>query len=305
MPRLLIGRSASSFLPQPILSEDQQQQLFISEQNQPVENCPVEREKQIEYPRLQELMKSLETLARYSQSLEADQVALMAVKLNRILQVEPCFELEKYQTRILQLNTMLIQAKQLSHGEHLCSVLNRHLIHAQQAAKTLHQNSAIPIQDSIWELYERILQLPTLQPDLFGAAVATLYEKLSYADSSHELIKRLTELLPILLPPSHYLWMGTPPFTDSLLKLQEIKLEVLRLSHHFKQLSPGHMQTFYIPLENIFEIYRNFIDEFTNASEEQQMALCMPKAQLSGVGLGFFSLDAEVAQALLSRFAFD
>ena len=261
----------------------------------PLEQAPTPtlQAEEIRPPHLQQLLEQIQRLVDNPQKLRT--------QLNETLQQQPCFQLEEYQTRIVQLRQMLEQIDKIPAAEPLCYVIKQHLIHAEQAAGTLYRNSQNPVHDSLWPLYERILKLPTLTPDLFGAAVATLEEKLPQALKSDPLTQQLTHLLPKLQPPTHYLVNEEAPFTAPLETLEEIKQKSLHLLHRLKQAPQGYLKNLIAPLESIFESYRSFLEKFHKASSEKKELLRIPKAQLSGVGLGFFSLDPKVARALLSR----
>jgi hypothetical protein len=218
--------------------------------------------------------------------------------LNEVLQREPLFMLDELQIRILHFRLMLEQANQLNTGSKLTQVLNQHLIYAENAARALYQESATAVHDSMWPLYERVLQLPTIKPDLFGAAVSTLYEKLPSAIES-ELVLKLKQLLPELMPPENYFWKRDPETSQSI--LQNISSQCTDLLNQLNKAPEGFIKGFVSSLESINDRYVNFMKEYQTADQEQQQVLCVPKAQLSGVGLGFFSLDQGVARRLLCR----
>ncbi len=248
---------------------------------------------------LQELAAHLQQLTRSPEAVDAEKIVLFSSQLKKTIQQEPCLKLEQYQTRILQLRIMMRAAKMLPAAEVLCAALAQQLAQAEYAAETLYRDSATPVQDSCWPLYERILRLPSLEPDTFGNAIAALNEKLPHAIQDTPLIAQIQELLPLLLPPTHYLWGKHPPFDESLQKMEEIKKKSLRLLHRLKNAAEIYQTAFRAPLKIVFETYRSFLEEFTSASEQEKEALCVPKAQLTGVGLGFFLLDREVARDLL------
>ncbi len=253
-------------------------------------------------PRLfRDLIEQLHQLARFPRSVNEEQLARLSSQLNEALQAEPCFQLDQYQIRILQLKEMLKDAQGLSGSERLLDALNQHLIHAEQAATALYLHSFTPVQDSFWRLYERILQLPSLKPDLFGAAIAMLHEQLPYAIQDDPLIERLRGLLPELQPPACY-FRSQPDSTESLKRIEEVKQTCVTLLHHLQgRSSESRVKVFCAPLKSILGIYRSFLDEFSKASEGKRRELLTPQAQLSGVGLGFFSLDQSEARDLLSR----
>lgn len=201
----------------------------------------------------------------------------------------------------LQLKEIFQEARRLPAAERFLSVINQHLIHAEQAAATFYLHSSTPVQDSFWPLYERILQLPSLKPDLFGAAIATLHEKLPYAIQSDPLVEQLQELLPQLQPPAHYFW-DQADFAIPLQRLEKVKQSCVLLLHRLAEASiESHVQVFCGPLKSILETYRTFLDELDKASDGKRRELLTPQAQLSGVGLGFFSLAQSQARELLSR----
>lgn len=165
----LIGTSLNVNLPQA-------QPPSVSE-NIIVESNPfMQKEGGVRPQNLQGLIKQLHQLARFPKSVDPEQIALLPSQLNEALQNESCFLLEDYQVRVLQLEQMLSEAECLPSGAQLCFVLKQHLIHAE--ILTLFCDSATPVQDSLWPLYKRILRLPTLEPDFFGAAIAALRETL-------------------------------------------------------------------------------------------------------------------------------
>ena len=230
----------------------------------PLEQAPTPplQAEEIRPPNLQELLEQIPRLVDNPQQLRT--------QLNETLQQQPCFQLEEYQTRIVQLRQMLEQTDKIPATETLCYVIKQHLTHAEQAAGTLYKNSQTPVHDSLWPLYERILKLPTLTPDLFGAAVATLEEKLPQALKSDPLTRQLTHLLPKLQPPTHYLVNEEAPFTAPLKTLEEIKQKSLHLLHRLKQAPQGYLKNLIAPLESIFESYRSFLEKFHKASSEKK-----------------------------------
>ena len=234
---------------------------------------PVHQEGEpVHQPGLQELMEQIRQLARWPDSVDPEQIAPLPSRLNQAFQKEPCFQLEQMQVRILQLRETLSQAQKLSHAGRLTTVLTQHLLHAQQAASLLYRESVTPVQDSLWPLYERILRLPTLEPDLFGAAVATIQEKLPHADSTNPFVEGMQTLLPKLLPPAHYLWGQNPPFTEALEQLKQIK-QTSRLLLHRLEKTEGYLKNFYDPLQSLYETYHSFLEEFDNASDQKKAAM--------------------------------
>jgi hypothetical protein len=178
----------------------------------------VEETEQYSSRSLQELVDQIHFFGRCILEGNPEGIDTVSVSLNEALQLDPCFLLEDYQVRVLQLRLILNHLR----DKRLVSLLNQHLVHAEQGARALVFQSRTPVQDSIWPLYERILHLPTLAPDLFGAAVATLEEILPRALESH-VIERLNSLIPRLLPPSHFFRGQSEPYTAALEQFDAIK----------------------------------------------------------------------------------
>jgi len=222
-----------------------------------------------------------------------EELAHLAIFLNEALQAEPCFTLEQYQFRILQLRSLHKCFDDHPNAAQFISLLNKHMVHAETAARN-HQ-SQNPIQDSLWMLIERILNLPTITPDLFGAAVATLQENLPNAVNSDQIL-RLKTLFTRLVPPAHYFWGKNPPYHEELECVENILQELSSILD-----SGGSITKFQAPLQSIYDSYQSFIQEFRYSTPEEQAQLIVPKAQIAGVGLGFFSIDQYVARLLLSK----
>ncbi len=263
-------------------------------------NSPATNARKTNDSAFQQWIEQLHQLANFPESTNSEKIALLSSQLEETLQREPCFQLEQYQIRTLQIRAALSTAEQVPATEELCAALRQQLTYAEYAAKTLCQNSTTPLEDSLWQLQERILRLPSLEPDFFGAAVATLNEKLSSTIQDDALIVEIKALLPRLLPPAHYLWDRTSPLQELLEKLEALKELTLALVERLKDFTEGYRQNFHAPLNRIYEIYQRFVEEFNKASNEEKEILRTPKAQLSGIGLGFFLLDREVALDLLS-----
>jgi hypothetical protein len=60
-------------------------------------------EDEIDPPPLQKLIEHVDHLARYPQIVDPEQLAHLPTQFNDALQTEPCFLLEHYQTRVVQL----------------------------------------------------------------------------------------------------------------------------------------------------------------------------------------------------------
>ena len=222
-------------------------------------------------------------------------------RLNEALHKEPCYILGQYQLRIMHLRKILHDAQRLPSAQAFILAIKQRLIYAEQAAEALYQHSITPVQDSLWPLYDRILRLTGIEPDYFSTSVASLHEKSLDIGKNDLLAKNIQDLLPRLLPPSHYLWNQSPPYTDALQQLEDIQRSCKFLLNHMKRkTSMTNALQFRSSLESIFEFYNDFMNHFRSASEEVKEEMIMPKAQLSVIGLGIFLLDQKVVRNLIS-----
>ena len=143
------------------------------------------------------------------------------------------------------------------------------------------------------------MQLPSIEPNLFGAAVAALHEKLPRLVDG-ELKKRISSILPLLLPPSH-LFISREE-NEAINQIETIKQLCYQILQMLKY-TEGYVTSFIRPIEGIHRTFHNFLEEFTTQgiSSEKKDELLTVRAELSGVGLGYFSLAPEVAYRLLSK----
>ena len=227
-------------------------------------------------------------LRRYAPGLELEESRQLADRCDQLLFREPCLEREAYLMRLLELRQMVQGLEALPGAEELVQRLKEHLLHAEQALKLLPEAAR-----GISLLHQRILQLPSLEPDPFGAAVAALQEKLPQLLEG-EIASQLKELLPALVPASHYFLRGESDKLEPL--LQRCRLLLHRLPK--EETLSASLKT---PLDVICQNYRRLLEAWESGSEAKRAALLEPRVQLSGVGLGFFSLSRDVACRLLSK----
>jgi hypothetical protein len=245
-----------------------------------------------------ETVSGLSQLSKQLHQCPIESFEQFSKSLNEVIQKESCFQLDELQMRILLLKSMISYANNVESGNKLVHILNQHLLHSETAARALHHDSVTPVQDSMWGLYERVLKLPSLKPDLFGAAKATIHENLPTVIGS-ELLTNISKLLPDLIPPENFFWKQE--FTIALEGISKVAKECSQIVTSLKEAPEGKIKTLLLPLEEICDIYDSFLTEFQHATPNKQNELIIPKAQLTGVGLGIFSLDQNTAMRLLCR----
>lgn len=244
------------------------------------------------------LANKLEYAQRFPDVIQEVWMKEITGQLKNAIQRKSCFWFGDLQMRILLFKQMLAHSQLLPFSEELILLLNQYIIHMEETARRLYRKSNTYFQGNLWPLYERIMCLPSLTPDYFGAAIVTINEKLSSIRQSIH-ADELKKILPELLPPSHYLWNQ-----DRMLgldKLEEIKQKVSILLDHFNYTYEVEFKELCYCLEIICNTYQNYIEKFHSIPEKKQRKFSIPKVQLTGVGLGFFNLDQKVARRILSR----
>ncbi len=249
---------------------------------------------------LADLEKKIRFLAVEKNFISSRLIEAICAKLNEMLQAKFCLRAEDFQERIAFLRNFITLVKELSGAHRLEAVLRQHIVYTEQTAKILYRTSFIPVQDSIWPLYERILNLPTLKPDYFGAAVATLHEKLLYADAKNPLAQQLQKAVLGLRAPAHQLRENFSSPKAQLEELEEIVFRWKTLLHEARRCEEQSIQAMVDSLQVVIETYQNFIEDLKGVkTEEERGVLLEPKAQLTGAGCGFFCVSQQVARTLL------
>ena len=264
---------------------------------------PDDVEEKKDHPSFLSLIEQIESLLKDSNRIDYELYHQIQLQINESLQRETCFQLEQFQIRIVELKNLIrkLQSSKFDF-QRLISILNEHLVKTQNEAKTLYCNSDIPVQDSFWPLFDRILNLPSLEADHFSSAIAFLKEKLPSADSSNYIVITLANLFGKLHPPSHFFLDQTTDIEDAKI-IQKIEALSEGLSKLIQRISntEGLITIFQASIHTIYHCYRRFISEFSAASDQQKEEMKIIKAQLSGAGLGYFVLNKTIALNLLSK----
>ena len=215
--------------------------------------------------------------------------------------VQPCCtSITDYEVRIVQGNRLLRCIEQLDDYSKLAhSSLRDHvnllLTKARQGGLS---SGGKGMENSMWPLYERIIRLHSLQVDFFAAAVYDIQLVIPLTQST-PFTKEISSIITNISRPEDILRFADDPDDYSpLVTIIESLDNALSISESFRSPLVEEIRK---NIQTIRKCFVVFLEAFARASVHERQAMMSTKAQISGIGLHFFTLEQPEALKLLCR----
>ena len=182
----------------------------------------------------------------------------------------------EYQIRYVEIEILL---KNSNTKENLQKCLNNHKNHLITEIKKTVGNT------NSWELFEKILSLPSIEPDYFTYSYIKLSENIS-TKISNEIIERINKLLNKL----EIVQFDKISKEENLIFQDEISI----LIDQIIEIQLNNYNQYLKPLQMILQCFKTI-----KYDENDENINCM-KASICGIDLGYFLIDQDIARELLS-----